>query len=90
MHFTAPTLLRHECSQALVATQARQREAQRLEEAAGGKYKLHVGEASALPAELDKARRKQERVRGVVAGLAEAQAELAPALRRVLAHAAAV
>lgn len=76
--------------QALVCTQAKQKETKRLEDAAAGKYKLHVADPAALAAELEKAQAKQQRVRAVVEQLAEKERELLPQLQRVLVHASAV
>lgn len=73
--------------QALVDTQAKQKEAKRYEDGVAGRYKLHAADPVALAAELERAKARQERVRAVVEGLAAATDELQPQLRRVLAHA---
>jgi hypothetical protein len=76
--------------QALVSTQAKQKEAKRYEEVEAGKYKMHVTDPGALPAELEKAQQKQERVKAVVQALAQTELELQPQLQRVLVLAEAV
>jgi hypothetical protein len=87
-------------TQALVSTALKQREAKRYEDAIAGRYKpaapaaLAAADAqaavAAIEAEADKARRKQERLRAAVEGLAAAEPVAAPQLERALAHAAAL
>ncbi len=70
--------------QVLMATKARQKEAKRYEEVEAGKYKLHVAQSAALPAELEKAQQKQEKIKAVVRGLLDSEQELQGQLHRVL------
>ncbi len=55
-----------------------------------GKYKLHVTDPAALKLELEKAQRKQDKIKAVVEQLAQAEEELHPQLQRVLVHARVV
>lgn len=80
--------------QALLATSAKQREARRYEDAEAGRYRpaapaaaLQGGDATAVAAEVDKARGRQERIAAAVRGLS-GEPGVAPQLERVLAHAA--